>query len=656
MTLFKIAMRNLRKNFTQYLLYFVSVAICVLVIFIFMAIAYNQLIKKIFYSWIESTDSLFLVSSFFLIVFIAFFVFYSSAYFMTRRKREIGLYSLLGLRRGQICLVLFYENLFLHISALIVGILGGIFFSKFFMMLLFWVVDLHKKTYFMVSAKAILITTMTFLAIMCLVSLYGIFFVFRYKLVILLQKKKLEKKILKGSFWVMIIGIFLIAFGYYWALQLVNIVEKISSNEIMLISLSILTCVVLGTWFVIRFGLPFIFRIILQRRMAYYHGVNMLVLNVLGDRIKKSVNTLALTATFSAIALTIIGVTSCMYQPAIDEAKITTPVSFQILNASKKEKQEITKILKKQKAHPLVYTTETEYVLSELKKFNRDKEGVSPILMDPVGLCFISENEFNRLNELEGNKNKPITGLADKETVIVSYGVKRYEDVREDKVLTNLNLKNGSSFKTIDYRNRPILNVWGASETMFVVNEKTYRSLKQIDKTRQLSLYQVKDQQNSEALTRNIQILIDGREDLWSERVSSFFTDYHLHLISSGIMLYISIFFVNIFFLAIGSIIYFKQIIEAYDEQGKFHVLFKLGLTYQELKKIIIVQLIPMFVLPIFVGIVHSFVAALSYGKLMDVQVHIPIGIIFTFYCLFYGCYYWLCVNNYIKIVMRNHT
>ncbi|HDM9180776.1 TPA: ABC transporter permease, partial [Listeria innocua] len=108
--LFKIALTNMRKNFNQYIVYFVSLIVCVLVFFTFVSLSYNPLIDKVFKRWELFGPAMFSSASLMLILFIFFFIFYSNSFFLKRRKREIGLYSLLGLRKSQIVLVLFYEN------------------------------------------------------------------------------------------------------------------------------------------------------------------------------------------------------------------------------------------------------------------------------------------------------------------------------------------------------------------------------------------------------------------------------------------------------------------------------------------------------------------------------------------------------------------
>lgn len=164
----------MRKNFNQYIVYFVSLIVCVLVFFTFVSLSYNPLIDKVFKKWELFGPAMFSAASIILILFIFFFIFYSNSFFLRRRKREIGLYSLLGLRKSQVVFVLFIENAMLYMLATIFGILIGIFSSKLFAMLLFWIVGLAIDAEFIISYRAILDTVIVFLEL-CYLLLYMLF-------------------------------------------------------------------------------------------------------------------------------------------------------------------------------------------------------------------------------------------------------------------------------------------------------------------------------------------------------------------------------------------------------------------------------------------------------------------------------------------------
>ena len=113
-------MKNIKGNVSRYLVYFVSLVFSMVIYFTFVSLQYNQTVQDS----IELSDTMsfmFLVSSFILLVFAAIFVFYSNLFFTRQRKREIGLYAMLGLRKKTIAKMMFYEICLMGLAALGMG-------------------------------------------------------------------------------------------------------------------------------------------------------------------------------------------------------------------------------------------------------------------------------------------------------------------------------------------------------------------------------------------------------------------------------------------------------------------------------------------------------------------------------------------------------
>ncbi|WP_099221900.1 ABC transporter permease [Listeria costaricensis] len=656
MTLFKIAYHSMSRNLSQYLIYFISVVVSVVIFFTFMTLANYPLIDQIFKKWELYGSALFFAAALLLALFVVFFIFYSNSYFIKRRKREIGMYSLLGLRKIQISLLLFFENILLYLLALISGILAGIFFSKLFTMLLFWVVDLHVNTRIVISGKAILATAMVFLGIMLLVSLYNLIFIFRSSLISLFQKEVAEKKNPRGSLILSIVGLGLIGFGYYLACQPIvgGFWSKLGGSETMIL---ILSCVILGTWVVIRYGVPAIIRFCYLNDPTYYRGVNMLVLSSLRYRIKHNANTLAMIAILSAATMTIIAGMSSLYYPVLDKVRKDNPVSYQFLNLSDVKEKKVDDALRSSTDHNLLYKTHSEYIKLGLEDDN--VRVPSGYWTNHANFSVISMNEFNRLNDIEGGMNAKIKSIADHEAVLISqYEHQAEEDGKVDyqKIPYTLVDKNNQplfTFKITDFRDYSLYNDnYGLAA--IVVNNKTYEMLKKTQQPERITSYDVTNEDRAEDLTYTLQAIVDGKPNFWSENISSYYANYHMFSIYMGTFLYIGTFIGIIFFMATGSIIYFKQITEAVEERDKFQTLLKLGLTKRELKITVARQLIPMFAIPLILGLSHSLMAMVDLSINFEYEIKTPVLVVFTVYCLLYGIYYWLCIHNYTKIVLRN--
>ena len=98
MTLFRIAMQNVKNSFFNYLMYFISIVFSVFVFFSFKSIEYNEALSSLG----EKTRMSINTSSIVIVVFVFLFIYYSNSFFFNRRRREVGTYSLLGMRKNQI--------------------------------------------------------------------------------------------------------------------------------------------------------------------------------------------------------------------------------------------------------------------------------------------------------------------------------------------------------------------------------------------------------------------------------------------------------------------------------------------------------------------------------------------------------------------------
>ncbi|WP_342754487.1 ABC transporter permease [Bacillus sp. PK3_68] len=247
MSLFSIAGKNIRKNFKNYFLYFASITFSIVIYFTFVSLKYDKTIAATSESSTK-ISSVFNAASVVLIIFVAIFIWYSNSFFTRKRKKEIGLYSLLGVRKKQIGRMLFYENFLMGIIALFIGILLGSILSKFFVLILMKVMGYDVIVNFAVSPAAIINTIIVFTLITAVTSFYGYRLIYRFKLIELFQADKEREKEPRASLSIAVLSIIFIGIGYWLALQ--NIIESEVWRKIglMVTPLTIIISVILGTY------------------------------------------------------------------------------------------------------------------------------------------------------------------------------------------------------------------------------------------------------------------------------------------------------------------------------------------------------------------------------------------------------------------------
>lgn len=129
MKLSAIALKNLKRNFSFYFLYLFSVSFVLMIYFCFTSFSMNQIImEKI--SSDGRVETMCRTVAVFIMVFVIFYMFYSNSFFMRRRMRELGIYSLLGYRKSTILKLLIFENVMICFGGMILGILTGSILHK----------------------------------------------------------------------------------------------------------------------------------------------------------------------------------------------------------------------------------------------------------------------------------------------------------------------------------------------------------------------------------------------------------------------------------------------------------------------------------------------------------------------------------------------
>ena len=201
--IFKLAFRNMKKSMSDYAVYFVTLIIGVSVFYVFNAISDQTVVTQIFkseYDIIDLMRTTLSTASVIVSVALAFLIVYASSYLMKRRKKEFGIYMLLGKKKKKIAGVLMAETVIIGVFSLLIGMGVGIILSQGMSLLVakLFEADMSNFTFDM-SGEALGKTVIYFLIMYALVLLLDIFVVGKSRLINLLNaEKKSEKNIAKN--------------------------------------------------------------------------------------------------------------------------------------------------------------------------------------------------------------------------------------------------------------------------------------------------------------------------------------------------------------------------------------------------------------------------------------------------------------------------
>ncbi|ALC87810.1 hypothetical protein AM499_19885 [Bacillus sp. FJAT-22090] len=640
MTLFSLAKKNVTGNFISYLLYILSMIFCVVIYYTFVSIQYSPEVQM----GIESSNSLlniFIGASVILILFVAIFIFYSNSFFTKKRKKEVGLFSLLGMRKKNIGKMLFYENMLMSVVAVMIGIVLGTFLSKLFTMLLLRMLDSAVEVGFGISPEAIINTSIVFSIITLCTSFNAYRLIYRFKLIELFQAEKEGEQAPKASLAPALLAILLIGFSYWLGFK-----SPSSKWEMMMILGSYLASIVLGTYLLFRFLTIYILRFAQKRKSSYYRGINIIGISQLLYRIKGNARSLTIIALLSAITISAISVGYSFYYTNEVQAKKEVPFSYSYFSPDKEIGNQIDKIIVSDSLHPVIGQI-------EIPVLNVEGEVTNPLLQDylkegPVKL--VSETTYNKALEILNQDG--IVHLSGNEAVGIQPLLTEYSSA--DYEGHTVTLKTPESEEKIRFSTMAEDRImpWSYPDFGIVISDKLFSDLTKQLTPVSIASYKVEDEKTTKETSDELQKFAEGKNQL-----STYYETYRGGLESASLNLFVLGFLSLVFLAATGSIIYFKQLTEAHEDKGRYEILHKIGVSKKEVSATIRMQTLFVFGLPLIIGMVHGAVilkmCSNIYSALIGTNLTVPIAISLSGYIVIYLFYYLLTINSVKKIVIQ---
>jgi len=638
MTLFKIAGKNIRKNFANYFLYFASMIFSIVIYFTFVSLKYDSTIQSAS-DGSQKISSAFSGAAVVLIVFVAVFIWYSNSFFTRKRKKEVGLYSLLGVRKKQIGRMLFYENFFMGILALIIGIALGSVLSRFFVMILMKVMGYAVVADFSISSAAILNTFVVFMIISLITSVQGYRLIYRFKLIELFRADQEREKEPKSSAAIALLSVALIGFGYWLALQNIVTSKAWAAIGYMLTPLVILISVILGTYLLFNTLTVTLLKLARKHKKSYWRGLNLIGTSQLLYRMKGNARTLTIIAVLSATTLTAVGTAYSTYYNNRTNAELANPNSYMFIGVDGTATGKADKAIRQAEGHKVLY-----YESVPLLEVDADTSGLKNALGDEQSFTVISNQEFNRLAKLQGRDDAISLEGSEAAGLEPAY----LEGISPDYVGSSIKLKGSGINKTIHFNTLKKYNVLnlGSVYSTIVVSDDMFAELKPSAKALTVEAYGITHQDKAKELTKQLEGILPEKAGL-----SSFYGDYSRGMESTGLLMFMGGFLGLVFLAATGSIIYFKQLTEAGSDKARYLILHKIGVKKREIRKSVAKQVLFIFAMPLAFGIAHCAVALLALSKMMMTSLVVPVVSCMGVYAGIYLIYYFLTVHAYCKIV-----
>ncbi|EGT5270397.1 FtsX-like permease family protein [Clostridioides difficile] len=675
MNIFYMAIKNLKKNFSFYSLYLLSVSFVITVFFAFTSFSVNKImLEKI--STDGRVESMCNVISIFLMAFVIFYMAYSNRFFLRRRTKELGIYALLGYRKFTILSLLTFENILICSGAFIIGLVLGALAHKGIVFgitaLLNLSIDNSQIPFFNINA---INKTIIFIALVVLVlAVSNGKFLYKTSLVKLIRYEKSAEKKLKFRKIPAFMGFIMILSGYSLSLDILRGAKSVwISIGFYQMGLITMIIIVIGTVLFINSFLPYIMQKSKKNKRAFYTGTKIITIPNFIYRIRSNSKTLIMLTLLSATTLTVSSVMALsLYYPIASVSRIA-PSEIEFRVEKNKQIEDVRQIVSQYTSNTddIIFTQTNiykvkssskdlpfEYEIGTSKNNLSNSSSSKEVISRESGFECISFSDYYTLLKAQNRTKllKQLTPLRDNECILMKYQPNN-DGYSENGTIYQL-LVNGKE-TPVAVRETSLNNAISFANSVgtLIVNDSIYEQIAQ-NKLPMTSILSIngKSIKNNENLYSNISDYLDGSPYLqgYSHRINDLLS------INSSTFLLIG-FLVVLFFIAVGSILYFNNISAISDSTSDYKILQKMGYDNIQIKKIIKKQVLPFFNIPFLLGILDCIFATLVYKTALmqnllgnSFSQYIPVIIAIFLTSVVYLIYYILTIKSCCKIVLKN--
>lgn len=660
----RLAIGNLRKNAGLYLPYVLTAVGIGAMYYIMGAITRDEGIKQM-----RGSSELFMILSLgcgVIAIFTVIFLFYTNSFLMKRRKKEFGLFNILGMEKRHIGRMMFWEIIMVAFVSIGGGIVVGIVLNKLVVLALMRLLQFDVPFGFHISGGAITSVVILFAGIFIATLVYNLFQVQKASPIELLRSSSQGEREPRTRWLLALIGVLALGAGYGIAI----IVES-PVDALVMFFLAVLL-VILGTYCLFTAGSIVVLKLLRRNKNYYYKTSHFTSVSGMIYRMKQNAVGLSNICILSTMVLVMLAGSFSLYmgkddslhnrypkeitingygmtkegrtmlqECAIQGAKDTgvaiegmsdcTSLSF----AGYKDGEDIHVEAWQEGA---AKTPEGELIMTEWLTLEEYQQfaGQVPELAEDEILVYTAHGEHGdsqyRIGEQTFHIKEylPKLNLDDMQFEIV-YDM-YFIVVRDEAVMQKIN-----EFQKSVYGERA-----SDIETVvaFDVEGKEEQEIACKDRVAQLIAERNPDSQQGA-------VRVESRSERGNEDMVVF-----------GGFLFLGIFLGFVFLMATTMIIYYKQVSEGYEDKGRFEIMQKVGMSKKEVRASIRSQIIKVFFLPLFMACIHLAAAFPMMNRLLLLfgMANVKLFAICTaatvaVFAVIYAIVYSITAKTYYKIV-----
>ena len=665
----RLAKQNIRNNKSTYIPYIITCIFCIAMIYMMEFLrdcpTLDQAVRQA-----DEVRMIVFTGEIVVEIFCIIFLIYSNSFLMKRRQKEIGLYNILGLERNHIGIVMFLETIITSIGSLAGGIAAGIIGSKLALLLLLKLLHIPSVLGFYISVKGIFTCLFMFGIIFLMILFLNLAKIHLSRPVELLRGNNTGEKEPVAKWLMALIGFICLGAGYYLAVTTESPIKAIT------IFLLAVILVMAGTYLLFTAGSIVILKFLRRRKSFYYRTGNFISISGMLYRMKQNAIGLASICILSTGVLLMIAMTVSIYFGMNDIMLNRYPydVDMSVTSISEDECQTAIEAFEKAIADnkvPVEKSVEEIYLDIVCSK-NGDQ-----ILIKPANtirnsdsvlvLSLLNQAEYKRLTGISANLNDDeifawYPSAVQKDSVTVDeteFTVKKWldknpltcgEDAVSDNavlVVTDEDFKKFDEMRTEMYKGVSSAPA-GEDLTLHLGLDITGSETDKIDFGTPV-MEVVKDLKKNGGLSENSWITSGIRQQ-----------EYESYYADNGSLLFIGIFLGSLFLMGTAMIIYYKQISEGYEDQKRFEIMQKVGLSRREVRSSVRRQILMVFFLPLLMAMLHITMAFPMIRRMLllfgmtntKLFIGCTAGTVLIF-AVVYGLIYLMTARSYYHIVER---
>lgn len=588
-----LAISNIKKNGKGYVPYMLTCMFSIMIFYIMSAIVNNPDVTKLLGG--EILKGLLGLGCGVVGIFSAIFLFYTNSVLIKQRKKELGLYNILGMAKRHIGKVLFLEALFTSILSLVSGLVAGVVLGKLFYLLLLKILRITIPMEYTFSASAAVLTTVVFGAIFFVVLLCNLGRLSLSNPMELLAGGRQGEKEPKTKWILVIVGLITMGIGYYIS---ITVTSPLQALFIFFIAVLL---VIAGTYMLFTAGSIALLKILRKNKKFYYKIEHFTAVSGMLYRMKRNAAGLASICILSTMVLVTVATTVSMQVGVDDVINENYPNDLQVRSHHELTAKEESKLLHQVTSSMEQYHVKTTGITNyEYLVASGVKKGEEWVPQDMVGL----DEKIVQMYfiPIKGSSMETKYGPLSEDEVIIG-GDDKVDSSHIKVGSINLKVKDGAS----DFVTAPELGTMASAYYILVADENVKDKIsKEIDDSLMNEGYfigvDVDDHSWDQLVTATSDLskaTPDGvRVENKQTASNEFYSVY-------GGLLFVGIFLGLLFLMATVLIIYYKQISEGYEDSERYHIMQKVGMSTAEVKRSIRSQILIVFFLPLIVAVIH---------------------------------------------------